>query len=109
MKPLKAGTALKIKIHRGFMVVDIKSRRKVKKKNRIKFFYIIDKYKFNDEAGISVTEKSVEITQSYLNSLYQNNKIDGEVQSLDVFLAKKMLDNKYKELKNESLWTVTIK
>lgn len=109
MKPLKAGTTIKVRNRRGFTIVDIKSRRKVKKKHKVKFYYIVDRYDFNDEAGILKTEKYVETTLAYFRSLYQNGRVEHKIQDVNTYLAKHLLDNKYTQLEDSNLWTVTYK
>lgn len=106
MKPLKAGIALKIRTRNGFTIVDIKSRRKIKKKHRVKFYYIIDRYGFNDKTRMLKTEKDVETTLNYFRSLYQDGKVEHKIQDVNTFLAKAMLDN-YTQLDSSNLWTVT--
>lgn len=109
MKPLKAGTTVKIRNHRGFTIVDIKSRRKVKKKNKVKFLYIVDKYIFDDNTGTLNTEKDVETTLAHFRSLYQNGKVECKITDVNTYLAKHLLDNKYTQLDNSSKWTVIYK
>lgn len=107
MKPIKTGTTLRVRTHRGFTVVDIKSRRKAKKKHKVKFYYVVDRYNFNDDTGTLKTEKNVETTLAYFRSLYQNGRVEHKIQDVNTYLAKHLLDNKYTQLDNNSLWTVT--
>lgn len=95
MKPLKAGTALKINTHNGFIIFDIKSRRKIKKKHKVKFHYIVDRYTFNNKMNSLIIEKDFTTTLSYFRSAYQSGKVECKINDIDSFLAKQLLDNEY--------------
>jgi S-adenosylhomocysteine hydrolase len=100
MKPIKTGTIIKVRTNRGFTIVDIdiKSRRKIKKNGRVKFHYIIDKYKFDDVFNTLVAEKEVNTTLSYFRSIYQNGKVECKISDVNTYLAKYLLDNKYTKI-----------
>lgn len=96
MKPLKAKTTLKVNIatygRRGLAVLDIKSRRKLKKKHKIKFIYKVDTYIFNEEEKTFVVKKDVETTHNLFTGLYQNSKVICKIDDLQKFLVKQMLN-----------------
>lgn len=96
MKPLKAGTILTFKIFtwgedaERFNYLYLKSRRKIRKKGKIKFFYTVEKIEW-DILSKSYEHKDIQVSFHSIRSLFQNKK-PYEVKKLnenwDVLLTK---------------------